>query len=117
MGNQTHSLMWVTVKRQLNETDHLLSSGVDQVVIKIIQFAQSASSRDFQKLQGFNVSTVSGSQASSSGVRSFRVPKLELIIVIDSQKKVFLDVLLHFRIPDTGSRVGLVLDVEAVLDR
>lgn len=109
--------MRVSVKRQFNETNYLLSSGVDQVVIKIIQFTQSASSRDFQKLQGFNVSTVSGSQASSSGVRSFRVPKLELIIVIDSQKKVFLDVLLNFRIPDTGSRVSLVLDVEAVFDR
>ena len=85
--------------------------------IIIIHFAHATSIRDFQKLQSFNVSSISRSKASSSGVGSLRVPQFEFVVVIDSQQKIFLDILLHFRIPNTGSRVSFILDVETVLDR
>jgi hypothetical protein len=108
--------MRVTIKGKFNETNHFLSSGVDEVVIIIIHFTHATSIRDFQELQSFNISSISRSKASSSGVRGLRVPKFEFVIIIDSQQEIFLDILLHFRIPDAGRRVGFVLNSEAIFN-
>lgn len=117
MSNETHSFVRVSIKRKFDESNDLLSCRVDKVVIEIIQFTESLSSRDLKKLQSLDVSSISRSETSSSGVRCFGVPKLELVIVVNSQEEVFFNILFNFRVPDASSRMSFILDSKAVLNR
>lgn len=100
--DQAHGLVRVAIQRHLDEADDLLFRSVYKELVGVVF--------DVELLQLDDLPAIGWSQACAPGVFGADVPDLHLVVIIGSEKQVFLSV--DLRVPNACGRVSLFLDFE-----